>query len=87
MAIDGIDTNQEAVWLTKYTVPKMNDSTLSMINQTGKMGQMSVGNESRSSDFSSIHTFFEKKAVDKPAFMKNGSSRPNSSYFNDYDYD
>jgi hypothetical protein len=49
---------------------------------------MSVCNDTKSSDFSSIHTFFEKKAVDKPAFMKNGSSRPdNSGDFNDYNYE
>ena len=30
-SLAGIDTNQEAVWLTKYTAPKLGDTTKSAI--------------------------------------------------------
>ena len=56
------------MWLTKYTAPKLGDTTISLINQTVIQNPMSLTQEdvNRSSDFSSIHTFFEAKKHPSP---------------------
>ena len=75
MAMDVLDINQECVWLTKYTAPKLDDSAYIMTYKTTKTEQMSVLNESKSSDFSSINTFLEKNEMGKQSVLKARSSR------------
>ena len=68
MAIENIDKNQEQLWLKKYTAAKLNDTQASMLksqktNQSGGVNSNGNGADAvnQSSDFSSIHTFFEAK--------------------------
>ena len=65
-----LDQHIEAVWLSKYTAPKMSDTTLSLINQdsrkTAEFISLSNDDVNKSSDFGSIQAFFEAKKVKMP---------------------
>ena len=62
-----LDANQEALWLTKYTANKMNDTSKSgaLISQSNRLqsnaGASTERGFDKSSEFSSIAAFLEAK--------------------------